>query len=354
MKKKVVLLGPSPPPYGGVSIYTSTLFHFLKDRGLHLWTYGDREVSGPNVHYLHAKGSQLVPLVLREGRGARIADCTHFLVEYPSLLVPLWLILKRLLGFEWLKIIHDGSLPARYQQFNFLRRMLFRRSLSGIDEFVTVNEELRAWLLDEMHVRQEVVMIKSLFPPRQSETNLTPAVEKSLVSFLSGSQRISSIGVFIPDYGFAHIAEAVERLREESARDIRLLLLDGDFVVDEAYRSQVLQNRTWITVLQNVPHPQVFSILKKCDVFVRGFGRESLGLSRIEALWCGLPVVATRAGEIRGMLTYDFGNVAELVVQLRYALAGDRAVETTDWAKLYSEEAEENLKQISAKLGLDS
>jgi len=354
MKKKVVLLGPYPPPYGGVSIYTSTLFHFLKDRGLHLWTYGDREVPGSNVHYLHAKRSQLVPLLLREGRGARIVDCTHFLVEYPSLLVPLWVILKRFLGFEWLKIIHDGSLPARYQEFSSRRRMLLRQSLSGVDEFVTVSEELRTWLLDVMHVQQEVVVIKSLFPPTQSEIDLTADLEKNLVSFLTGSQRIVSIGVFIPDYGFAHIAEAVERLREESGKDIQLLLLDGDFASDEAYRSQVLQNRSWITVLRNVPHPQVFSILKKCDVFARGFGRESLGLSRIEAIWCGLPVVATNAGETRGMLTYEFGNVAELTTQLKRALAGDRAAETAKWAKLYSEEAEENLKQITTKLGLDS
>ena len=117
MNKKIVLLGPYPPPYGGVSIYISTLFEFLKNRGIHLWTYGDREVSGANVRYLRDKRRDLVPLLLREGRGARIVDCTHFLVEYPSLLVPLWVTLKRLLNFEWVKIVHDGSLPARYKHF---------------------------------------------------------------------------------------------------------------------------------------------------------------------------------------------------------------------------------------------
>src|SRR3982751_207002 len=245
MKKKVVLLGPFPPPYGGVSIYTSMLFHFLKDRGLHLWTYGDREVSGSNVHYMHAKRWQLVPLLLRKGRGARIADCTHFLVEYPSLLVPLWLTLKPLVGFEWVKILHDGSLPARYQQFSSFQRMLLKGALSAVDEFVAVSEELRTWLLDVMHVQQEVTVIKSLLPPVKAKTDLPEHLEKNLSSFLSANQRICSIGVFISDYGFAHIAEAVERLRAQSGEDIQLLLIDGDFTVDETYRSEVLQNRNW-------------------------------------------------------------------------------------------------------------
>ena len=41
------------------------------------------------------------------------------------------------------------------------------------------------------------------------------------------------------------------------------------------------------------------------------------GISRIEALWCGVPVVATRAGETRGMLLYDFGDVEQLTVSCK-------------------------------------
>ena len=77
---------------------------------------------------------------------------------------------------------------------------------------------------------------------------------------------------------------------------------------------------------------------------------ESYGLSRIEAIWCGLPVVATRAGETRGMLLYDFGDVEELTAQLRRALSGERARETAEWAARYRQEAEENLKAITEKL----
>jgi glycogen(starch) synthase len=355
MSKKVVLLGPHPPPYGGVSIYTSTLFKHLKNRGLHLWTYGDAEVRAPGVRFMRDKRRELIPLLLREGRGSRIADCTHFLVEYPSALVPVWLMLKRLLGFEWVKIIHDGSLPTRHRGFSALRRALFRLATRGVTEFVAVGEELGRWLREEVRVAQPVTVVKSLLPvPADDARALLPAdVEAALAPYARRGKRVCSIGVFIPDYGFLHVAEAVERVRGETGEDLGLVLLDGDFACDAEYRAEVLRGRDWITVLKNVAHPHVFGILRRSDVFVRAFGLESYGLSRVEAIWCGLPVVATRAGETRGILPYDFGDVGGLAAQLKHALAGRHARETEACAALYRREAEANLAAITSKLFAD-
>lgn len=353
MRRKLVLLGPYPPPYGGVSIYISALFEVLKDRGAELWTYGDREVAGERVTFMRDKRAEIVPLLLRRGRGARIADCTHFLVEYPSALVPVWVALKSLLGFEWVKIVQDGSLPARHQKFGAARRLLFRMATRSVSEFVVVSEGLARWLREEIRVRQKVSLIKSLFPSPYADAEETPPaeVEAALAPYTRHERRVCSVGVFIPDYGFGHVAEAVERLRRETGADIGLVLLDGTFATDEEYRAQVLRpERDWITVLENVPHPRVFQVLRRSHAFVRGFGLDSYGLSRVEALWCGLPVVATRAGETRGMLLYDFGDVEELTHQLRQALFDPPAAEVAAWAGRYRREAEENLQSLTRTL----
>ena len=355
MSRKVVLLGPYPPPYGGVSIYTSTLFESLKNRGLHLWAYGDEEVRGPRVRFMRDKRRELVPLLLREGRGARVADCTHFLFEYPSALVPVWVILKRLLGFEWVKIVHDGSLPSRYARFGPARRALFRLAAGGVTEFVAVGEELERWLREEARVRRKVSLVRSLLPApsRDAEAALPADLEAGLAPYLRRARKVCSVGAFVADYGFLHAAEAVERLRRETGEDAGLLLLDGGFAADEGYRREVLRGREWVVVLKNVAHPVVFEIFRRSDAFVRAFGLDSYGLSRVEAIWCGLPVVATRAGETRGMLLYDFGDVEGLAAQLKRALSGGHKQETAEWAAIYQREAEENLKAITEKLGLD-
>ncbi|HEX7312857.1 MAG TPA: glycosyltransferase family 4 protein [Pyrinomonadaceae bacterium] len=355
MSKKVVLLGPYPPPHGGVSIYVKTLFEHLKGRGLQLWAYGEREVRDAQARFMKDKRLELVPLILREGRGARVGDCTHFLFEYPSALVPVWVMLKRLLGFEWVKILHDGSLPVRHARFGATRRALFRLAARNVTEFVVVSEDLARWLREEVKVERPLTHVGSLLPVpyRDAEGELDAEVDEVFSDALRRARRVCSVGVFIQEYGFLHAALAVERLRRETGEDICLVLIDGGFARDEAYREEVLRDRVWITVLKNVSHPDIFKILKRCDAFVRGFGLESYGLSRIEAIWAGLPVVATRAGETRGMLLYDFGDVDELTRQLKRALDGDRASETAEWADRYAREAEENLKAITAKLGLD-
>ena len=354
MSKKVVLLGPYPPPHGGVSIYVSTLFGHLEARGLRLWTYGGREVRGTNVHFMKDKRREIVPLLLREGRGARVADCTHFLLEYPSALVPVWLVLKRLLGFEWVKILHDGSLPTRHASFTPARRALFRLAAVGVTEFVVVSEELARWLREELRVTQPVSVVKSLLPVARDIGHAMPAeLEATLADYTRRARRVCSVGAFLPEYGFLHAARAVGRLRRETGEDVGLLLLDGDFAADDAYRQEVLRGREWVTVLKSVAHADVFKVMRRSHAFVRGFGLESYGLSRVEAIWAGLPVVATRAGETRGMLLYDFGDVDALKAQLRRALSGERARETAEWADSYAREAEENLKAITAKLGLE-
>jgi glycosyltransferase involved in cell wall biosynthesis len=300
------------------------------------------------------KRRELLPLVIRRGANARIADCTHFLIEYPSILVPVWVALKGLLRFEWVKIMQDGSLPSRYKKFNPFRKVLFRMAAQSVTEFIVISEGLEDWLRREIRVGQKISLIKNLFPVpfRSASASLPEEIERALLPYKKSGKRVCSIGVFIPSYGFKHVVAAVERLRNETGTDIGLLLLDGDFAADDGYRTDVLDGRDWIAVLKNVAHPFVFEILRRSDVFVRGFGLDSYGLSRVEAIWCGLPVVATRAGETRGMLLYDFGDEEELARQLKKALFNPPSEDAELWAGIYQKEAEVNLQKLANKLGV--
>jgi glycogen(starch) synthase len=358
VSKKVILFGPLPPPYGGVSVYMSALVEHLKSCGVSAWALlGDGATSAPRVRFVNHRRFGVVPALLAEGRGARILDATHFHLEHPNkFLLPVWLAAKRALGFEWYKNVHDGSLPARHREFNLLQRFLFRRATRAVTEFVVVSDELRRWLTDEIKVSQRVSLAPVPLPvPRRTlDAPLSAATEKQLAPYLRRRQRVCSIGVFTHEYGFAHAAEATERLRAETREDIGLLLLDGTFARDDGYRAEVLRGReAWTTVLENVPNPEVYQVLKRSCAFVRGFAFESYGISRVEAIWCGLPVVATTAGETRGMLTYEFGDVDALCKQLSRALYDPPRGDVAAWAETFRREAEENLRAIKEALGLN-
>jgi glycosyltransferase involved in cell wall biosynthesis len=357
MSKRIILFGPLPPPYGGVAIYVKALVAHLRGPNVCVWTYSGGKPNDPSVRFIAHRRLGTLWALLAEGRDARILDASHFHLEYPNpLLLPLWIALKRLVGFEWYKNVLDGSLPKRYPQFGFVQRWLFHRAVDAVDAFVVASEDLRRWLQEDLHVRQPITVIPCLLPPMLvGEMAVAPMSKtaEALGPYLSHAMRVCSIGVFFPSYGFKDVAEAVEELRHRTGKDIGLVLLDGGFVRHESYRDEVLWERDWITVLEQVPNSDIYHILKQSDVFVRAFADESYGISRIEALWCGTPVVATRAGETRGMLLYDFGDVEQLVNQLQAVLLYPVLEEKNPWAERYRREAEENLRSLAQVLGIE-
>jgi glycosyltransferase involved in cell wall biosynthesis len=354
MSRKIILFGPLPPPYGGVAIYLKALIAHFRSTGIRVWTYGGAKPKTSEAKFIAHRRLGTLWALLAEGRGARILDASHFHLEYPNaLLLPVWLGLKRLLGFEWFKNILDGSLPKRYPEFTARQRRRFQRAINAVDHFVVVSDELARWLREEIHVRQPVTVIPCLLPPPPGETAQLSNENKALLDpWLSCDQRVCSIGVFFPSYGFKDVAQAVAELRERTGQNIGLVLLDGAFVCDEKYRDEVLWQRDWITVLEEVPNPETYEILKRSDVFVRAFADESYGISRIEALWCGVPVIATRAGETRGMLLYDFGDVEQLIEQLQAVLLYPVFEAANPWAERYRREAQANLAALAQLLGI--
>ena len=95
---------------------------------------------------------------------------------------------------------------------------------------------------------------------------------------------------------------------------------------------------------------QALAAYRRCDVVVRSIRLESYGLSRVEAICQGTPVVATNTGETRGMLCYEFGDIDGLARQLEAALTEQARDNTKYWARLYSKEAAQNRQRLLALL----
>lgn len=347
MRGNIFLFGPYPPPYGGVSIYMETLNEFLKKSGFECklriypgWINSKEDMVRPNFMNIYRNFHNI-------SRNDICLDSCTLLLEYPSAQVIFtWLLIKALKGFKWIKIIHDGSLPSRYQSFGLIQKSFFHLSINYVDEFVAVSNDLSNWLSTKINVKQKVSSIGSLLPilPDVFNSPLISQIEKSISRY---DKLICSIGAFIPTYGFKHIAVAVESIRRESGLNIGLLLIEGSFAHDENYKSEVMQQRDWIIVLRDIPHSQVLQILKRSDVFVRGVAFESYGLSRVEALWSGAPVVATSVGETRGMLLYEFGEEKELIEQIKRALFKTRKEDIKAWGDHFYKEAKSNLTSLT-------
>lgn len=355
VSRKTRILGPVPPPYGGVSVYVDRLRQRLKDEGIQIWSYPHKAANEAGVTFFRHRWLGIVPLVFRDGYGARVLDASHFHLEVPNeILVPLWLLLIRAFRIEWIKMIFDGTLPSRYQQFNRIQKLLFRLSTLRAAEFVVVHDDLARWLRKEIKVTQRVTTIPCLVAPPEEVQHkaLSSQLEKRLVRYFGAAKRICSVGAFVPTYGFKDVADAIEALRRETQMDLALLLVAGTFAQDDLYRARVIDGRDWITLLEDISNDDVFPILRSSDVFVRGNIEEGYGVSRVEAIWSDIPVVATNVGETRGMLIYEFGDMNALEGQLRHALFDARPGDLDETSAIFHREAEQNLKDLKRVLGL--
>jgi glycosyltransferase involved in cell wall biosynthesis len=337
---KRILLGPLPPPYGGVAIFMAALSEEASRHDFCIWQTTGRAVggSGSNRSVNHRRFAHIWAL-LKEARGARITDSTHFHFEYPHpVLLPIWIAAKRLLGFRWIKVLHDGSLPGRAAKFGYFRRRLFDLALKNLDEIVASNQELADWLQGNQGYRGTVHMIPTLVELPDPERSSTA---RAIGDTFRADAIVTSIGVFIPSYGFDQVATAIETVRSQLGMDIRLVLVDGQFAKDAEFKNLVLDSRDWIVVLSSVAHEELPDLFNVSDVFVRPFRDESLGLSRVEAIICNVPVIATNVGETRGMLTYEYGDIEMLTSHLRSVLSGSRPP-LDHWQAEYTREAKDN------------
>jgi glycosyltransferase involved in cell wall biosynthesis len=332
MAQASIVFGPLPPPYGGVGVFMSSLKDAAFGHGAEVWSYAG-DGGDARVRTVDHRRFGHIRSLMRLGKGSRIVDSSHFHLEYPHrLLLPAWLQLKKQKQFTWIKACHDGSLPFRYAGMTDSQKRRMAKALAAIDILVVSSPDLVDFFSDK-HDRP-VRYISPLLPDEQ-------AYLKNDRSGLDGVKRVLSIGAFIPSYGFHEAAEAVEKLRNDGT-EITLTLLDGGFARDEDYRRRVVADRPWIVVRELVPHAEVARYLSDADVFVRSFAHESYGLSRVEAILAGVPVIATDIGETRGMLTYHSGDVTKLVEHLKTTLA-DAAPDLTKVARMYRDEAAANL-----------
>lgn len=344
---KIILVGPYPPPYGGVSVFVYLLHKFLLKKGVGCELKVIRQRSSTEEEHVVPKVTSIYRHFHVLTKKDVCVDSGSLFLEYRSgLAAYAWLLIKSIKKFRWLKIIHDSSFPDRYEKFQLGQKLLTRYLMHQVDEFIVVSDGLYDWLKHSIRVKQKIHLIRSLLPqPDDERASLTGEIEQVLTRH---SKLVCSIGTFSKEYGFHQIAEAVEMVRRDSGRDIGLLLIDGGFILEDVseYKNKVMRNREWISTFESIPHQQVLGILKRCDVFVRGVALESYGISRVESILCGTPVIATSVGETRGMLLYEYGDVSTLIKNLKQVLFQECPDKTSFWADHFKREAEANLRSL--------
>ena len=107
------------------------------------------------------------------------------------------------------------------------------------------------------------------------------------------------MGRFDPRKGLGLLLEAMHLVRE-SRGDVRLRLVGGSPLsgTSRSYEGQVaaLGLADCVEFIDERPHEAIPGLMAQADLFVLPSYYDSFGVVLVEAMACGLPVVATRCG----------------------------------------------------------
>ena len=194
---------------------------------------------------------------------------------------------------RWIETIHDGRLPERFRGWPASDRRRYVRSLQQADRVIAVSPPLADFLVDSGLAQSRVVTISPLLP---SPAAYDRAIDPISPFVASHDPVVLGIGAMVPHYDFRTLVEAFADLRTAHA-DAGLVLLTSTFDRDDAYATALKRDLERLgedaRVLVDVSGPVVRTLMEDADVVVRGPARESYGLSRVESLLAGTPVVGT-------------------------------------------------------------
>lgn len=296
---KVALIGPLPPPFGGMANQMNQLAGLLKKDGVQV------EVVQVNAPYRSAAIAKirglravlrLFPYMFSLWRAAGRADLFHvmansgwswFLFAAPAIHA------ARIRGVPVIVHYHGGEAEAFFQRsFRWVKM-----SLSMANRVVVPSE-----YLVEIFSRYkiEAAIVPNIFDRAQydAEEESRESGDKTYPTIFVARnlERIYGIDVLIT--AFTSVLEKFPTAR---------LLIAGSGGEESALKSQCAASgiSDAVTFTGKIKNSQIISYYRRADVFVNPSRADNLPISILEAFSFGVPVVTTDVGGIPSFVTHE-------------------------------------------------
>ncbi len=295
---KVLLLGPYPPPHGGVQTHLVALRDFLRQRNIECGVVNltrHRQADSNNVYYPNSAW-ELVRLLVRHR-----SEILHLHIGGNLTL--------RLLGLSqvcsllpWAKSVltfHSGGYPTtaagRRASPWTLRGFVLRR----VDHLIAVNQEL-VDLFRRFGCDAERVSLVSPHAMGSSLVAQAPAdapLPQGLQAFYdSHNPVLVTVGLLEPEYDLELQIDCMESIRSQFPGAGLLIIGSGSLEAQLRERIAGSTSAPHILLCGDVPHQSTLRTIAGCDVVLRTTHYDGDSLSVREALQLGTPVIATDNG----------------------------------------------------------
>lgn len=139
------------------------------------------------------------------------------------------------------------------------------------------------------------IVIHNAFDEKRLTTNRTREKVRSQCGYSESDIVIGAVGRLVHHKGYTYLLEAVNGLDELYKKNVKIMVIGTGI---EEKRLKGLARRLGLNVSFLSTRDDVLELMKAMDIFVQPAFREPFGITVIEAMFSGLPVVATKSGGI--------------------------------------------------------
>jgi len=316
---KLLLIGPFPPPHGGISVHVAEAKKQLDRAGICSRVLNLNRSAPQSDEYICVRsGIELLRVLLahvRQGWTPHLHTNGH---NHKSWLVALASGLVGQLAPVCLLTVHSGMAPAYLAKASIWQRLLAYIACRLHHRVIAVNRQISGSIssLGVPHDSLEVIPAYfSVSPPAA-----LPATFKNLEK--QAGPLISTVLFYRPEYDFDLLIHALSRLRRRYP-NVQCLVMGSGEQQDEAerlIREEGMEES--VKLLGDVPHESCLALISASDLFVRATRKDGDSISVREALALGVPTVVSDVGHRPpGAILFRPGDLDDLVDRMETALA---------------------------------
>ena len=319
-KLKVLLVGPYPPPYGGIAMTVFVLRHYLISQDLGkvvVLNIGERR-NEKSDESLSTKGPldylRKVIKFARQGYIIHLETNGHNLKSWLSAFI--CMLAGYLNGRQTIIAFGSGNLPLYLRRVSGWKKLVVRAVVKGAGIIVVRNKDM-VQALEGFGDKPRIEVVPGFMGLHGRQVGPLP---QAVGEFCSTHEPVLGATVNLsPEYGVPLALQAVQQMLKRYPKLGMILIGIGPEA--EKHRSELALVREHVLLAGQLTPDVTLSVMKRFSVFLRPTYFEGDSLSVREALALGVPVVASDTGSRPdGIGLFKVGDCVDLCCQLHMAL----------------------------------
>lgn len=298
---KINIIGPFPPPYGGISVHVKRMMLYLINNNVEVTIYNEAKNYSENSKNIRTIGSYknfIFKIPFLKG------DTIHF--HTISKKIRILMGLFKIFNKKIVLTIHGESLHDQLEESNWISKKLLLFSMNKIDKIVCVNSNTINELICLGISNEKLSYIPAFINPIENEQDFKN-INQNVWNFINNSDFLISSNGWVRFYnkqdlyGIDMLIELIRKLKDAGYNISLLIALLGTNMENDSEKLyyEDLKNKIKEYNLQSnimvfeVKDTEFYPILKKSKLFLRPTNTDGDAVSIREALYYKVPTIAS-------------------------------------------------------------